>query len=211
MAALTFSTSEAATEMTDEGRPGIDTAANIREVALDLFSREGYERSTLREIADALGITKAAVYYHYRTKVEILDDLLRPMVDGENWIIANAEADTASIGDPAWRLAIVEQYIDLLLTHRRVATYAMNDLAGVSNSTLLQQMRSNDARMVSLLANGDLSVEQRVRTSAALGVMVAILALPDVSNAELRPQLLTVVRDVLGLRAPLPAPDTITG
>lgn len=185
--------------MTDEGRPGMDTAGNIREVALDLFSRQGYERSTLREIADALGITKAAVYYHYRTKVEILDDLLRPMVDGEDWIIADAESDTAAIDRPGWRLTLVERYIDLLLAHRRVATYAMNDIAGVSNSTLLGRMRANDARLAGLLANGDLSVEQRVRTSAALGVVVAILALPDVSNAELRPQLLQVVRDVLGL------------
>ncbi|SDT70439.1 TetR/AcrR family transcriptional regulator [Jiangella sp. DSM 45060] len=185
--------------MTDEGRPGADTAGNIREVALDLFSRQGYERSTLREIADALGITKAAVYYHYRTKVEILDDLLRPMVDGEDWIIADAESDTAAIGSAGWRLTLVERYIDLLLAHRRVATYAMNDLAGVSNSTLLSRMRANDARLAALLANGDLSVEQRVRTSAALGVIVAILALPDVSNEELRPQLLRVVRDVLGL------------
>lgn len=185
--------------MTDEGRPGADTAGNIREVALDLFSRQGYERSTLREIADALGITKAAVYYHYRTKVEILDDLLRPMVDGEDWIIVDAESDTAAIGSAGWRLTLVERYIDLLLAHRRVATYAMNDLAGVSNSTLLSRMRANDARLAALLANGDLSVEQRVRTSAALGVIVAILALPDVSNEELRPQLLRVVRDVLGL------------
>ncbi|WP_198663691.1 TetR/AcrR family transcriptional regulator [Jiangella endophytica] len=185
--------------MTDEGRPGADTAGNIREVALDLFSRQGYERSTLREIADALGITKAAVYYHYRTKVEILDDLLRPMVDGEDWIIADAESNTAEIGSPGWRLTLIERYIDLLLAHRRVATYAMNDLAGVSNSTLLDHMRANDTRLAALLANGDLSIEQRVRTSAALGVIVSILALPDVSNAELRPQLLQVVRDVLGL------------
>lgn len=190
--------------MNDEGRPGAGTAGNIREVALDLFSRQGYERSTLREIADALGITKAAVYYHYRTKVEILDDLLRPMVDGEDWIIADAESDTAQIGGPAWRLSLVERYIDLLLTHRRVATYAMNDIAGVSNSTLLDRMRANDTRLAALLANGDLSLEQRVRTSAALGVIVAILALPDVSNADLRPQLLRVVRDVLGLTDPVP-------
>lgn len=189
--------------MNDEGRPGAGTAGNIREVALDLFSRQGYERSTLREIADALGITKAAVYYHYRTKVEILDDLLRPMVDGEDWIIADAESETAHIGSPAWRLALVERYVDLLLAHRRVATYAMNDIAGVANSTLLDRMRANDARLAALLANGDLSLEQRVRTSAALGVIVAILALPDVSNADLRPQLLRVVRDVLGLADPV--------
>lgn len=188
--------------MTDEGRPGTGTAGNIREVALDLFSRQGYERSTLREIADALGITKAAVYYHYRTKAEILDDLLRPMLDGEDWIIADAESDTAGIGSPARRLMLVERYIDLLLAHRRVATYAMNDIAGVSNSTLLDRMRANDVRLAALLANGDLSLEQRVRTSAALGVIVAILALPDVSNADLRPQLLRVVRDVLGLSEP---------
>lgn len=185
--------------MSEDARPAADTAAHIREVALDLFSRQGYERSTLREIADALGISKAAVYYHYRTKAEILDDLLLPLVEGEESIIDDAEAHTSSLGDPAHRRALVERYIDLLLANRRVSNYALNDIAGIGNSSLLSRMRANDARLVALLANGDLSVEQRVRTSAAMGVMLAIMTLPDVPNEQLRPHLLSVVRDVLNL------------
>ncbi|PSL05311.1 TetR family transcriptional regulator [Haloactinopolyspora alba] len=187
--------------MSEQGRAGTDTAACIREVALDLFSRQGYERSTLREIADALGISKAAVYYHYRTKVEILDDLLRPSVEGEESIISDAEADASALADAAHRRALVERYVDLLLANRRVTTYALNDLAGIANSTHLERMRHNDARLVSLLANGDLSVQQRVRTAAAMGAMVAVLALPDVPEDVLRRELLAVVREVLDLPA----------
>jgi AcrR family transcriptional regulator len=49
-----------------------DTRERIQEVALDLFAERGYERTSLREIAERLQVTKAALYYHFKTKDEIL-------------------------------------------------------------------------------------------------------------------------------------------
>ena len=42
-----------------------DTREQIRRLALQLFAERGYDGTSLREIADRLGITKAAVYYHF--------------------------------------------------------------------------------------------------------------------------------------------------
>jgi len=53
-----------------------DTRTRIQEVALELFTEQGYEATSLREIAEALGVTKAALYYHFRTKEEILQAIL---------------------------------------------------------------------------------------------------------------------------------------
>ena len=42
------------------------------EAALDLFAEKGFAQTATRELAERLGFTKAALYYHFRTK----DDLL---------------------------------------------------------------------------------------------------------------------------------------
>ena len=50
-------------DLTHGGRRG-DTRARIQQVALEMFAEQGYERTSLREIAERLGVTKAALYYH---------------------------------------------------------------------------------------------------------------------------------------------------
>ena len=53
------------------GRRG-DTRERIQQVALELFAEQGYERTSLREIAERLGVTKAALYYHFKSKEDIV-------------------------------------------------------------------------------------------------------------------------------------------
>ena len=49
-----------------------DTRERILDVALDLFIEQGYDKTSLREIAEPLGVTKAALYYHFAAKEDIL-------------------------------------------------------------------------------------------------------------------------------------------
>ncbi|MFG2498713.1 TetR/AcrR family transcriptional regulator [Streptomyces sp. NPDC048441] len=60
-----------------------DTRQRIQDVALELFAEQGYEKTSLREIAERLDVTKAALYYHFKTKEDILtsifEDLTRPI------------------------------------------------------------------------------------------------------------------------------------
>lgn len=69
-----------------------NTREQIRAIALELFAERGYDKTSLREIAERLGVTKAAVYYHYRTKEEILASLLDDHVAGMDAVIAWGEA-----------------------------------------------------------------------------------------------------------------------
>ena len=48
----------------------------IREVALELFTERGYDGTSVREIAEQLGVSKAALYYHFKSKEAILLDLM---------------------------------------------------------------------------------------------------------------------------------------
>jgi AcrR family transcriptional regulator len=66
-----------------------NTRQRIQDVALELFAEQGYEKTSLREIAEALDVTKAALYYHFKTKEDILislfQDLTRPMDELIEW------------------------------------------------------------------------------------------------------------------------------
>ncbi len=56
-----------------------NTKDNILNAALKLFSERGYEGASMSDIADLLGITKAALYKHYKSKQEILDSIIKKM------------------------------------------------------------------------------------------------------------------------------------
>ncbi|WP_324605453.1 TetR/AcrR family transcriptional regulator [Streptomyces sp. NRRL S-15] len=68
------------------------TRARIKEMALELFTKQGYEGTSLREIAEHLGVTKAAVYCHFKTKEGILAELLQERTQPIEDVIAWAEA-----------------------------------------------------------------------------------------------------------------------
>lgn len=50
-----------------------DTKERILETALELFAQSGYLGTSMSDIAKQLGITKGALYKHYKSKQEILD------------------------------------------------------------------------------------------------------------------------------------------
>ncbi|MFH8260682.1 TetR/AcrR family transcriptional regulator [Streptomyces roseolus] len=66
-----------------------NTRQRIQDVALELFAEQGYEKTSLREIAERLDVTKAALYYHFKTKEDIIvgifQDLTRPMDELLAW------------------------------------------------------------------------------------------------------------------------------
>ena len=59
-----------------------DTRARILEVALDLVTERGYAGMSIRDLAERLDLTTAAMYYHFASKEAILDALVAPLADG---------------------------------------------------------------------------------------------------------------------------------
>lgn len=76
-----------------------NTKQEILKAALDLFSVQGYEATSISQIADAVGIRKATMYSHYAGKQEILDALMQETMAAyqEHSVFARADWD-----DPAF-------------------------------------------------------------------------------------------------------------
>ena len=76
-----------------------NTRDEILKVALDLFSVNGYEATSISQIAEAVGIRKASLYSHFSNKQDILDTVIATVLEeyDKHSVFANADWD-----DPAF-------------------------------------------------------------------------------------------------------------
>jgi TetR/AcrR family transcriptional regulator, cholesterol catabolism regulator len=62
-------------------RKGASTRARIIEVAARMFAKRGFEGASLQDVADTVGISKTAIYHHFKSKDEILVALHHGLID----------------------------------------------------------------------------------------------------------------------------------
>ena len=74
-----------------------NTREEILEAALDLFSVNGYEATSISQLADAVGIRKASLYSHFANKQDILDTVVETVLKGyaDHSIFVRADWDDA--------------------------------------------------------------------------------------------------------------------
>ncbi len=65
-----------------------DTRRRALDVALELFAEQGYEKTSLREIAERLDVTKAALYYHFASKEALLAGIVDSLVEPADELVA---------------------------------------------------------------------------------------------------------------------------
>ena len=88
-----------------------DTKQRILEIALALFARDGYEAVSTSQIAGELGITKGALYKHYKNKRDIFDSIVMQMQKQDSELAEQNEV-------PAEELSKVEsQYKQITPAH----------------------------------------------------------------------------------------------
>lgn len=157
-----------------------DTKAEIRDVAMGLFGRQGYARTSLREIAERLGITKAALYYHYPSKRDLLAALVNPLV-----IEAERLLDRHAGGVGAEEL--LGEYFDLCVRHSGLMAAVLNDVTALSESGLIESVVSVRRRLDTLLVGVDPGVPAKMGAVIALGGIQDIaVVLPAHEAAEHR-------------------------
>ena len=179
-----------------------DTRERILDIALDLFTTQGYETTSLREIAEQLGFSKAAIYYHFKSKDDILIALhMRLHALGGDTL---RNMDPATMTLDGWA-GLIYELIEQLRTNRilftlhernRAAFEKLHDEAHAGEhqdlETLFRTALNNDA----------VPVADRVRVSCAFGAvlmgsMITGDSFADVAPDEMTAMLRDVVRDIL--------------
>lgn len=163
-------------------------AQRVLEAALDLFATRGFDGTSLQEIADRLGVTKAAVYYHFRTKDELLLAMVRPALDE---LIRLVDASGARESRNRGRSIEVAGYVDYLLRHRRLAGYLVRDAAAMSRPAVLELTTRLRGKLESMLLGDGADDLGAVWGGATLQALTgALLAAPaDVTEDWLRDEL----------------------
>src|SRR6266516_1708828 len=77
--------------------PRGDTRERIQAIALELFAEQGYEKTSLREIAERLGVTKAALYYHFKSKEDIVRSFVADRAGAMTRFVAWAKAQPRTL------------------------------------------------------------------------------------------------------------------
>jgi len=187
-----------------DGRPPevASTRDRILDVALDLFIEKGFDRTSLREIAEKLGFTKAALYYHFASKDDILMALhMRLHAVGR-------DALTRMIEEPVSRdlwAALLDEVLDQMLSQRKI--FLMHE----RNQAALEKLHQKDHdadhadiqdKFRQVLADPSVSLRDRVRMACSFGAVFAGLfmvgdAFAGTSDEELGGLLREVIRDVL--------------
>ena len=148
-----------------------DTRTRILAEAVELFAANGFASTTTRELAEHMGFTKAALYYHFRTKDDLLAALVEPVADE---IAALAGAPRAH-GD-AGRVDLLAGYLDLVAAHRRVFRVLYQDPAVGRNQKVKAIVWEGYTPLVeALCVPGRDPVTARTRVRAALGSIHAAL------------------------------------
>lgn len=176
------------------------TRETIRDVALELFSTNGYEKTSLREIAERVGVTKASLYYHFPSKQALLAAIVEPLIEGWRAIVAEAEGLAHS---RATVRLMLERTLDVMLRNRAVARIFLQDPSGVvaAAETIWQDAMDLSTRLNTWLAGPNPSTAQRLRAIAAFDVIGAVLGatmvLHEVTDEEMRTVLLEAAIAVL--------------
>ncbi|MCM2580371.1 TetR/AcrR family transcriptional regulator [Streptomyces meridianus] len=159
---------------------GGDTRRRIQDVALELFTEHGYEKTSLREIAEHLEVTKAALYYHFRTKedivISIFEDLDRPLQELIAW--AGEQPRTQ-----ATRQELVRRYSEALDGARPLFRFIQENQATVRELSIGENFKERMFSMFDLVRDPDAELVDQVRCISALFTIHAgMFALRDIEG-----------------------------
>ncbi|MFD4142183.1 TetR/AcrR family transcriptional regulator [Streptomyces sp. NBC_00390] len=174
-----------------------DTRQRIQDVALELFAEQGYEKTSLREIAAALDVTKAALYYHFKTKEDILislfQDLTRPIDELIEW--GRTQPHTLET-----KKDVLRRYNAALNDAAPLFRFMQENQATVRELSIGESFKDRMIAMLALLRDPDAELIDQVRCITGLFTLhAAMFALKDVEGdpEEKREAVLEVALDLI--------------
>ncbi|MDT3438905.1 TetR/AcrR family transcriptional regulator [Pseudofrankia sp. BMG5.37] len=145
---------------------GTDTRGRILDAAVSLFGEHGYAGTSVRDIAERLGLTKAALYYHFPSKETILDALLDPFVTELTRIVELVRG-----APPPEPKVIIELMAGLLAGPGSILCAFVNDPSVLHRKIGEEDVFSFSEEVVRALAGSDPTPTALLRARCALGAV----------------------------------------
>ncbi|MET8475490.1 TetR/AcrR family transcriptional regulator [Streptomyces sp. NPDC006422] len=174
-----------------------DTRQRIQDVTLELIAEQGYEKTSLREISERLGVTKAALYYHFKTKedivVSLFTDLMKPIDDVITWAAEQPPELEA-------KLEILSRYSSALADAAPLFRFMQENQATMRELSIGENFKERMTSLLDHLLPEDVSLTDRVRClSALISMHAGMFILRDVEGdpEEKRKAILEVASDLV--------------
>jgi len=170
--------------MTDAIVPREDTRGRIQAVALELFTEQGYDKTSLREIAERLGVTKAALYYHFKSKEEIVESLTSDHLTRVEALLAWAREQPFT---PEFRREFLRRYsADLSVSrHFKVMKFFQQNQPALKDMPNAGKWRESMRQIIDTLTGTEADAARRMRIGLAFfGLHVSYMMLPEDSYSE---------------------------
>jgi AcrR family transcriptional regulator len=152
-----------------DARSRTDTRARIQQVAVELFTEHGYEGTSLREISERLGVTKAALYYHFKSKEDIIQSLVEDYQEQMDALIDWAGSQPRNA---ASRHEILVRYMHIVAERDQVFRMLHQNQAVLSTmASALRTLKTTPLRLADTLAAPDEPLRERVRMMMTLGAI----------------------------------------
>jgi AcrR family transcriptional regulator len=165
------------------------TRRQILQTAQRLFNEHGYDATSLQLIADETGLTKAAVYYYFRTKAEIRHDILWPGVERLKALLDGAAAIR---GRRARVEHLVNSFVDFFVDTRQYGLMTSNDPAVKGDKPDEGPLRIRD-RALALIFGDAPAPTERLAFDAVCFIPKCLPELADLPDDELRAVLRTTM------------------
>jgi AcrR family transcriptional regulator len=175
------------------------SAAQLRVAgaAMELIAAHGVNGTSLQMIADALGVTKAAVYHQFKTKEAIVLAAIEMELTKLDAALDVAEAEPG----PGSRDALVRQVIDLSVARRRMVSAIQHDPVVVRLLSEQRPFQEYMTRLFAALLGGETDAAARLRVAmvaSAIGGTVTHPLVADLDDETLRSRMLDLAREFLG-------------
>lgn len=185
-----------ADEPTGSGANRAATRERLVAAAVRLFTRHGFAGTSLQMIADELGFTKAAIYYHFRTREQLLTAVVEPILADLQTVVAAAEQERGAHGRAD---RMVCGYAEIALRNRALVSVLAGD---PSVNEALRTRPEWDAvidRQMALLADVDPGPAGVVKASMVFSG-IAGAAAAEIGDDDFYRYAVEASRRTLGLR-----------
>ncbi|AYN33329.1 TetR/AcrR family transcriptional regulator [Streptomyces albus] len=151
-----------------------DTRQRIQDVALELFAEQGYEKTSLREIAERLEVTKAALYYHFKTKEDILISVFQDLTGPLDELVAWGEAQERTL---EFKKELLRRYSEALNQAAPLFRFMQENQAALRDLKIGELFKDRVHALLGVLKDDSAPLPDQVRCVSALFTLHASMFL----------------------------------